>query len=484
MYERNASALQSIEANSRSNEQEGVNLAKSNSSSGRKKQWQTSSKKDSSTCDYCGNHHRPKQCPAFGHSCARCSKKNHFEIVCRSGENARLSTDEASNCDNEDDDTFVLGPEGNRPKRKFFVSLDVRGKATLRAQVDTGATSSCMSQETFRHLRSLGGVGELFSKQTPCVRTFDNSSVQAIGRCVVSCRHGGRAFRLPLMLFDANVETLLSGRAAEDMRIIQFAGTVERIHLATGEHQSGSNYEGILNEYADIFEGLGEFPQPVKIMIDPSATPRQLVPRRTSISTREALIKKVKQLEKNGIIQRVNYPTPWISNLVQVLKTGGSIRITLDPSFLNKAIVRPRPLMPTLEEHLPLLARARVFTTVDAKDGFYQMKLDPESADLTTFWTPIGRYRYLRTPQGISSASEEYQRRQIEAYEGLRGVLVVADDALLFGVGDTDAEARADHDRNLKALFDRVRKLGIRLNKRKLQLGQESVSYMGHVISR
>lgn len=72
--------------------------------------------------------------------------------------------------------------------------------------------------------------------------------------------------------------------------------------------------------------------------------------------------------------------------------------------------------MPTLEEHLPLLAKARIFSTVDAKDGFYQMKLHPDSSDLTTFWTPIGRYRYLRTPQGISSAPEEYQRRQIEAY--------------------------------------------------------------------
>lgn len=68
-------------------------------------------------------------------------------------------------------------------------------------------------------------------------------------------------------------------------------------------------------------------------------------------------------------------------------------------------------------------------------------------------------------------------------YEGLRGVLVVADDALVFGVGNTDAEARADHDNNLRALFDRVRKVGIRLNRNKLQLGRAEVAYMGHLFS-
>ena len=221
MYERNASALQSIEANSRSTEPESVNLAKGNSSSGRKKQWQTpSSKKNSSTCVYCGNRHRPRQCPAFGHFCVRCSKKNHFEAVCRSGENAKLATDEAPNSEIEDDDVFVLGSDDNRLKRKFFVSLDVKGRTSLRVQVDTGATSSCMSHETFRHLRSLGGVSKLDSRHTPRVRTFDNSSVQSIGRCVVNCKHGGKSFKLPFMVFDTNVETLLSGRAAEDMKII------------------------------------------------------------------------------------------------------------------------------------------------------------------------------------------------------------------------------------------------------------------------
>ena len=139
--------------------------------------------------------------------------------------------------------------------------------------------------------------------------------------------------------------------------------------------------------------------------------------------------------------------------------------------------------MPTLEQHLPQLAKAKIFTIVDAKDGFYQMKLHPDSTELTTFWTPLGRFKYLRVPQGISCAPEEYQRRQVEAYEGLCGVLVVADDTLVFGSGDTIEEARKDHDKNLRQLFERARQVGLKFNRGKLQLCLPEVTYMGHIIS-
>ena len=64
--------------------------------------------------------------------------------------------------------------------------------------------------------------------------------------------------------------------------------------------------------------------------------------------------------------------------------------------------------MPTLAEHLPNLARARVFSVVDAKEGFLQCPLDETSSYLTTMHTSYGRYRWLRMPFGINSAPEEF----------------------------------------------------------------------------
>ena len=69
-------------------------------------------------------------------------------------------------------------------------------------------------------------------------------------------------------------------------------------------------------------------------------------------------------------------------------------------------------------------------------------------------------------PQGISSAPEEYQRRQNETLVGLDGVEVIADDILCYGSGKTMEEALADHDQNLVNLLKRARKVNLKLNKK------------------
>ena len=109
----------------------------------------------------------------------------------------------------------------------------------------------------------------------------------------------------------------------------------------------------------------------------------------------------------------------------------------IDPRDLNRAIKGPRYQMPTVDEVLPKLSRAKIFTVLDAKDGFHKVKLDNESSFLTTFWTPFGRHRHLCMPQGISCVPNEYQRRQNEALAGLDGLEVIADDILCYGSGES-----------------------------------------------
>ncbi|UYV81592.1 K02A2.6-like [Cordylochernes scorpioides] len=60
----------------------------------------------------------------------------------------------------------------------------------------------------------------------------------------------------------------------------------------------------------------------------------------------------------------------------------------------------PHFQIPTIDEILPSLNNAKIFTVIDAKDGFWQLKIDSQSSDLTTFWTPFGRYKWLRMPFG------------------------------------------------------------------------------------
>ena len=79
--------------------------------------------------------------------------------------------------------------------------------------------------------------------------------------------------------------------------------------------------------------------------------------------------------------------------------------------------------------------------------------LDEESSLLTTFATPFGRYRWKRLPFVLSASSEIFQRRVSQLREGLEAILYITDDILVYGVGDTEDEARRDHDRKLEALL-------------------------------
>ena len=164
-------------------------------------------------------------------------------------------------------------------------------------------------------------------------------------------------------------------------------------------------------------------------------------------------------------------------------KKSGALRVCLDPRLLNKALKRETYQMPVLDEILPELAQAKVFSTVDLWSGFCHCVLDDQSSLLTTFSTPYGRYRWLRLPFGLSVWPEIFHKRLNQAIEGLHGVLNIADDTLIYGVGETKAIASADNDRKLRALLERCQNRGIVLNQDKLKLRVKQVKFMGHVLT-
>ena len=163
--------------------------------------------------------------------------------------------------------------------------------------------------------------------------------------------------------------------------------------------------------------------------------------RRPPIAIKSKVKAKLDEMVANNIIAPVSEPTDWISALLVVTKPNGDIRVCCDPKPLNKALLRNHHLMPTIDDILPELTDAKVFSSVDASHAFWHVELDDESSKLTTYETPFGRYRWLRLPFGISVAPEEFQRRLQSELTGLQGIAVIADDILIFGCGETVEEA-------------------------------------------
>ena len=191
--------------------------------------------------------------------------------------------------------------------------------------------------------------------------------------------------------------------------------------------------------------------------MEENAEPVVHPPRKVPIALKEKLKQELQRLQDLGIIKKVTEPTPWVSSLVTVHKPNGQLRVCIDPKDLNRVLRRSHYPTPTIDDILLELVRAKVFSTVDVKNGFRHVELDDESSRLTTFNSPFGRFRWCRLPFGVSSAPEEFQRRLNYALEGLKGIRLIHDDILIFGEGATEEQALEDHDKNLDALMQKCR---------------------------
>ncbi|KAL5479357.1 hypothetical protein EMCRGX_G022870 [Ephydatia muelleri] len=346
----------------------------------------------------------------------------------------------------------------------------------VECQMDTAATCNVLSWRDYLVL----GKPALENSVTTLVM-YDGSVRKSLASCHLQVEVAERKVKsLYFEVMKSNHHSLLSLDTCLTLNLLSYKiGTVYAIQ----EEQKVTRLQ-VLEEFDDVFGGLGSLPGEYEIEIDEMVHAVQNRPRKIPHTMKEAVENKLTQLVDLGVIAPVDVPTEWVSNITAVWKPDKKqVRICLDPRDLNKAIKRNHFYMPTIDDVLPKLKGAKIFSLLDAKDGFLQVKLTDRSSYLTTFWGPSGRFRWLRMPFGISSVPEEFQRRLQGALHGLSGVAVVADDVLVFGVGSTMEEARVNHDDSLLKLLQRARECNLKLNREKLRLHMPEVLYIGHIIS-
>lgn len=442
-------------------------------------------------CKFCTYRHilRKEKCPAWGKSCNTCGAKNHFGAseLCRgtdekrkgrSTRSKRINTVTKHSCDSDSDDsvesiTVVTTEEvsalGDPKSKPIYCKMTIDEHPVVH-QIDPGATVCVLP------LHHTGGRD--IRKEKVNLKLYNRSTIATLGKCKIPVRNEktGKKWNVDyVVVHDPMLTPLLSRKAAEIMQLI----TVNYENFELVNTVCPPNPQStVLDSFTTVFDqDLGTLPGgKIHLTVEDGADPVVRPPRTLPESCKAKVKEELERLEAIGVLQKVDGPTDWISQMSVVKKRSGEIRICIDPRPLNNVLKREHFMLPVLEDILPELSDARMFSVFDLKMGYWHCELDDPSSYLTTFATPFGRYRWLRLPFGLKVSSEIFQKRLVHSLENLQGVQCVADDIIIYG---KDSES---HDENVKNFLQRCQTLGIKLNKEKSQHRVREIKFLGHLL--
>ena len=441
-------------------------------------------------CRRCGTSHGPMECPAYGKTCMKCGGRNHYQTVCKSRRNftnkvhnleGATSTDYF---DEEDDfilDDIYVGNIAIKGDTAWFSEVKL-GTNTVKMKLDTGAMGNVLPYNIYSRLRDPPPLCPSNVK----IKAYGNTEIPNKGSVNMLCKTAKTEEAQDFFVVDVPGKTppILGLQACSSLGLISRSD--DDIITGSGKENEENaavddltvkplTKDDLLTEYKDRFEGLGSY-EPYHLTLDDDAVPFVAAPRRIAPALHDRLKIKLDQMENDGVVAKVNQPTDFVVSPQIVEKKDGSLRICLDPGNLNKWIKREHFPIPKFEDVKARIGKKKFFTVFDQKDSYWQVPIDEESSFILTFNTPFGRYRFLRMPFGISSASEVLQHRVYKAFGDIKGVEVIADDML---VGAEDEET---HDRLVRQVMERAREKNVVLNPKKIQYKQQQVKYFGCII--
>ncbi|KAK2712390.1 hypothetical protein QYM36_011167 [Artemia franciscana] len=421
-------------------------------------------------CYLCGAPYtKNHNCPARGKTCSKCNKLNHFAKVCKSKGVNEISQQEAGTSASEfmiDTVNSMLVKHADGPDAVIRI---VDQKLDLVFKIDTGAEANVLPVSNYNSM-----VPKPRLQPTKDILTsYSGERLQVLGfveLCI--CYKEGEKQVHQFHVVNTDRKPILSKKTSQNMKMIKFILNVQNEPATSMKPETAR----ILEEYGDVFEGVGKLPGKCKIHLKEGAVPTVQPPKRVPFALQEKLKEELDRLEVMGIIEKTTTPTEWVKSIVVVQKLNGSLRICLDPVDLNKWVQRPYHPIPLFDDVAAKCSGSNTFFKLAARQGYWPMELDEESSLLTTFSTTFGRYCWKRYPFGVKSAQDEFQRKMEEVFKGLDIGLIIDD------IAGTAANTE-DHDAKLRLVLQRAREKGVRFNRDKCIFDALSIPYFGHLLT-
>ncbi|GJT89732.1 putative nucleotidyltransferase, ribonuclease H [Tanacetum coccineum] len=237
----------------------------------------------------------------------------------------------------------------------------------------------------------------------------------------------------------------------------------------------------IAQDFPEVFpEDLPGLPptRQVEFQIDlvPGAAPVARAPYRLAPSEMKELSEQLKELSDKGFIRPSS--SPWGAPVLFVKKKDGSFRMCIDYRELNKLTVKNRYPLPRIDDLFDQLQGSSVYSKIDLRSGYHQLRVREEDIPKTAFRTRYGHYEFQVMPFGLTNAPAVFMdlmNRVCKPYLD-KFVIVFIDDILIY------SKNKKEHEEHLKIILELLKKEELYAKFSKCEFWIPKVQFLGHVI--
>ncbi|KAL0553796.1 hypothetical protein IC582_007700 [Cucumis melo] len=251
----------------------------------------------------------------------------------------------------------------------------------------------------------------------------------------------------------------------------------------TREADVSLSSEPVVRDYPDVFpEELPGLPPhrevEFAIELEPGTVPISRAPYRMAPAELKELKVQLQELLDKGFIRPS--VSPWGAPVLFVKKKDGSMRLCIDYRELNKVTVKNRYPLPRIDDLFDQLQGATVFSKIDLRSGYHQLRIKDEDVPKTAFRSKYGHYEFVVMSFGLTNAPAVFMDLMNRVFREFLDtfVIVFIDDILIY------SKTEAEQEKHLRMVLQTLRDNKLYAKFSKCEFWLKQVSFLGHVVSK
>ncbi|KAL0463175.1 UNVERIFIED_CONTAM: Transposon Tf2-12 polyprotein [Sesamum latifolium] len=239
----------------------------------------------------------------------------------------------------------------------------------------------------------------------------------------------------------------------------------------------------VVREFPDVFpEELPGLPPHREVDFEietiPGAAPISIAPYRMAPSELKELKKQLEELLDKGFIR--SSISPWGAPVLFVKKKDGSMRLCIDYRQLNRITIKNKYPLPRIDDLLDQLKGATVFSKIDLRSGYWQLRVEEGSISKTAFRTRYGHYEFVVMSFGLTNAPAAFMSLMNKTLQSFldQFVIVFIDDILIY------SRSPEEHEQYLRTVLQILREKQLYAKFSKCEFWMEEIAFLGHVVSK